>query len=101
MRLVLASTSPRRRDLLARIGVIPDRIAAPDVEETPLKGELPRAYVTRIAQAKALAVAREVGEIVLAVGDGMGVGKSAVTMRLERFRARVRRELCEKLQRTA
>ncbi|MFL5443856.1 MAG: RNA polymerase sigma factor [Myxococcales bacterium] len=35
------------------------------------------------------------------IADRMGVGKSAVTMRLERFRARVRRELCEKLQRTA
>ena len=75
MRLVLASTSPRRRDLLARIGVIPDRIAAPDVEETPLKGELPRAYVTRIAQAKALAVPREVGEIVLAGDTEVAVGR--------------------------
>jgi RNA polymerase sigma-70 factor (ECF subfamily) len=35
------------------------------------------------------------------IADRMGVGKSAVTMRLERFRARVRQELCEKLQRTA
>jgi RNA polymerase sigma-70 factor, ECF subfamily len=35
------------------------------------------------------------------IAQRMGVGKSAVTMRLERFRARVRRELCEKLQRTA
>ncbi|PZP11544.1 MAG: septum formation inhibitor Maf, partial [Sphingomonas hengshuiensis] len=42
--LVLASTSPRRRDLLARLGAVPDRVEAPDIDETPLAGELPRAY---------------------------------------------------------
>ena len=52
MRLVLASTSPRRRDLLARIGVVPDRVAAPDIDENPLKAELPRTYALRLAEAK-------------------------------------------------
>jgi septum formation protein len=75
MRLVLASTSPRRRDLLARIGVTPDRIAAPEIDETPLAGELPRAYVERIAVAKAHAVAREAGEIVLAGDTTIAVGR--------------------------
>src|SRR3546814_15579757 len=64
--LVLASTSPRRRELLARIGVTPTRIAAPDIDETPLKGELPRAYVARLAEAKARAVERQGNEVVLA-----------------------------------
>ena len=41
MALVLASTSPRRRDLLTRLGVEPDRIAAPDIDENPRAGELP------------------------------------------------------------
>ena len=54
--LVLASTSPRRRELLARIGVIPTRIASPDIDETPLNAELSRDYVARLAQGKALAV---------------------------------------------
>ena len=75
MRLVLASTSPRRRDLLARIGVTPDRIAAPDIDEEPLKGELPRAYVQRIALGKARAVARADGEIVLAGDTTIALGR--------------------------
>ena len=69
MRLVLASTSPRRLDLLKRIGVTPDRVAAPDIDEAPHNAELPRAYVLRIAVAKASAIVRLENEIVLA-GDG-------------------------------
>jgi len=73
--LVLASTSPRRRELLARIGVTPSRIAAPDIDETPLKGELPRAYVARLAEAKARAVERVDGEVVLAGDTTVAVGR--------------------------
>jgi septum formation protein len=75
LRLVLASTSPRRRDLLARIGALPDRIAAPEVDETPRPGELPRAYVLRVAVDKAHAVAREPDEIVLAGDTTIAVGR--------------------------
>jgi len=75
MSLVLASTSPRRRELLARIGIVPDRIAAPDIDETPLKGELPRDYVMRIALGKAQAVARAAGEILLAGDTTVAVGR--------------------------
>ena len=75
MRLVLASSSPRRRELLARIGVAPDRIAAPDIDETPLAGELPRAYALRLAEAKARAVLRADGEIVLAGDTAIAVGR--------------------------
>ncbi|QDZ09202.1 septum formation protein Maf [Sphingomonas panacisoli] len=75
MNLVLASTSPRRRELLARIGVEPARFAAPDIDETPLRGELPRAYVARLAEAKALAVARGAEEIVLAGDTTVAVGR--------------------------
>ncbi|MGV1683816.1 Maf family protein [Sphingopyxis sp. NJF-3] len=73
--LVLASTSPRRRELLARIGVTPVRIAAPDIDETPLKGELPRAYVARLALGKALAVERAADEVVLAGDTTVAVGR--------------------------
>ncbi len=73
--LVLASSSPRRRDLLARIGVTPTRISSPDIDESPLRGELPRAYALRLAQAKATAVARAPDEIVLAGDTTVALGR--------------------------
>ncbi len=54
--LVLASASPRRRELLAGLGLAFE-IDVPDVDETPLEGEAPDAMVLRLARAKALAVA--------------------------------------------
>ena len=54
--LVLASASPRRKELLARLGIEPAQVIAADIDETPLKGESPRAYAQRIARAKAEAV---------------------------------------------
>ena len=75
LRLVLASSSPRRRELLARIGVTPDRIESPDIDESPLKGELPRAYALRLAQGKARAVHRDQGEVVLAGDTTVAVGR--------------------------
>jgi septum formation protein len=74
-RLVLASTSARRFDLLARIGVVPDRVAAPNIDETPGKGELPRLYAIRMASEKAEAVARADGEIVLAGDTTIALGR--------------------------
>ena len=58
-RLLLASSSPRRRDLLAQIGAVPERIASPDIDESPHKGELPRDYAARMAGEKAQAVTRD------------------------------------------
>ncbi len=75
MRLILASTSPRRRDLLARIGAVPDRVVAPDIDETPLKGELPRPYALRLAEAKARAVGPVDGAAVLAADTTIAVGR--------------------------
>lgn len=75
MKLVLASTSPRRRDLLARIGVVPDRIVAPDIDESPLKDELPRVYAARLAHEKACAVHRAEDEIVLAGDTTIALGR--------------------------
>ncbi len=75
MRLVLASSSPRRRDLLARIGVVPDRIASPDIDETPRKGELARVYALRLAVEKAHAVTREADELVVAGDTTVAVGR--------------------------
>lgn len=73
--LILASTSPRRLELLARIGVKPARIAAPEIDESPLKGELPRDYVGRLARDKAMAVPRGDDEIVLAGDTTVAVGR--------------------------
>ena len=73
--LVLASSSPRRRDLLARLGVAPARIASPDIDENPRKGEAPRVYALRMAIEKARAVPRGEGEIVLAGDTTVAVGR--------------------------
>ena len=55
--LVLASESPRRRSLLAQIGIVPNAIVSPQIDETVLKGEVPRLHALRLAEAKARAVA--------------------------------------------
>jgi septum formation protein len=56
-RLILASASPRRLALLAQVGITPDEVIAADIDETPLKKEAPRALASRLARAKAEAVA--------------------------------------------
>lgn len=56
--LVLASASPRRRDLLAQIGLAPDLVDPAQLDETPLPRELPAPHALRLAKAKALEVAR-------------------------------------------
>ncbi len=71
--LLLASASPRRRELLARLGVEPDAVRSADIDETPHKAELPRPYAQRMAREKALAVAGDgshvlAGDTVVAVG---------------------------------
>jgi len=74
--LVLASASPRRRDLLAQIGVTPDLIDAADLDEIPHRGELPRQLVARLSLAKAQAVkARHSGSVVLAADTVVACGR--------------------------
>ncbi|MCA1654685.1 MAG: nucleoside triphosphate pyrophosphatase [Sphingomicrobium sp.] len=76
MRLVLASGSPRRRDLLARIGVVPDAIDPADLDESVRKGELPRPHALRLAIEKAEAVvARHPGALVLGADTVVAVGR--------------------------
>lgn len=53
--LVLASASPRRRDLLAQVGLVPDHVIPADIDETPHRDELPAALAERLARAKAQA----------------------------------------------
>ncbi|MBD8641214.1 MULTISPECIES: Maf family protein [Sphingomonas] len=75
MVLVLASSSPRRRDLLARLGVVPSRVASPDIDESPHRAEVPRAYALRLAVEKACAVDRAAGEIVIAGDTTIALGR--------------------------
>ena len=73
--LVLASSSPRRRQLLAQICVEPARIASPDIDERALKGERPADYALRLAETKAKAVLRAPDEVVLAGDTTVAVGR--------------------------
>lgn len=75
MRLILGSGSPRRRDLLAQIGVEADEIRPPEIDETPHKGELPRPYCIRMAAEKAQAIPLNAGEIVLSADTTVALGR--------------------------
>lgn len=74
-KFVLGSASPRRRELLGLLGIQPDEIRAPDIDETPLQGELPRVYCTRIAREKAEAMDVAPGEVVLCADTTVALGR--------------------------
>ncbi|HDR28750.1 Maf family protein [Rhodovulum sp.] len=75
MRLILGSASPRRRELLAQIGVVPDAVRAADIDETPAKGELPRPYCARMAIEKARAVEAAEDDLVLCADTTVALGR--------------------------
>lgn len=66
--LILASTSPYRRELLARLG-LPFSVANPQTDESPLPGEAPEALALRLSEAKARAVARAYPEALIIGSD--------------------------------
>jgi len=74
-RLILGSASPRRRELLAQLGLTPDEVRAPDIDETPRKGESPRAYVARMAREKALVLPAGPDEVILSADTTVAVGR--------------------------
>jgi septum formation protein len=89
--LVLASSSPRRLDLLRQAGVEPDLVVSPDIDETVAARELPRAYGLRMAQAKAQAVhARPdaAGAFVLAADTVVACGRRILPKAQTRAEAR-------------
>ena len=90
--LVLASASPRRRDLLAQIGAAPDRIAPADIDESVRPGELPRALALRLAQGK-LAASDHPGCYVLASDTVVAVGRRI----LPKTETRAEAETCLRL----
>jgi septum formation protein len=78
-RLLLASASPRRRDLLAQIGIVPHAIFAADIDETPTPGEAPRATALRLAEEKARVAAQAHPDaLVLAADTVVALGRRAL-----------------------
>jgi len=75
MKLILGSASPRRRELLAQIDVVPDEIRAADIDEDPRKDELPRPYAARVAREKAQAIEAAEDEIVLCADTTVALGR--------------------------
>src|SRR5689334_7469989 len=76
MRLILSSVSPRRLDLLARIGVTPDAVLPAEIDESVPKGELPRQHALRLAREKTESVAaKEPDALVLGADTVVAVGR--------------------------
>lgn len=74
-RLILGSGSPRRRELLAQLGVTPAEVRAPDIDESPLRGELPRHYCLRIARAKAATIRLAADEVLICADTTVALGR--------------------------
>jgi septum formation protein len=72
---ILGSGSPRRQELLAQIGINADHIRPPDIDETPLEGELPRPYCIRMALKKVEAVQASADDVVLAADTTVAMGR--------------------------
>jgi septum formation protein len=87
VRLVLASASPRRLELLARLGVKPDAVTPAEIDETPRKAELPAAYAARMAAEKAAAVAAP-DTLVLAADTVVAAGRRILPKTDEEVEAR-------------
>ena len=78
MRLVLASASPRRKELLEQIGIVPDDVRPADIDEGTRPGELPRLYCRRMAREKATQVQSESDELVLAADTTVALGRRII-----------------------
>lgn len=75
MKLILGSASPRRKELLAQLGLRPDASLPPDINEDPQPRELPRPYCARIAREKAEAVQADPEDIVLCADTTVALGR--------------------------
>lgn len=87
MRLILGSASPRRLELLGQLGIVPDAVRPPDVDETPLAGELPRDYCRRITGLKLDAMAVGTGEVALCADTTVAVGRRILGKAADRAEA--------------
>jgi len=75
LKLILGSSSPRRLDLLTQIGVVPDKIQAPNIDENYQRGELPRRYCNRIVLAKINALSCKADEVTLCGDTTVALGR--------------------------
>jgi septum formation protein len=92
VRLILASASPRRLELLARIGIVPDEVRPAEIDETPRRSELPASYAARMSAEKAAAVAAP-GALVLAADTVVAAGRRILPKTEEEGEARRMLEL--------
>ena len=75
MAFILGSGSPRRLDLLSQLGICPDEIRPPEIDETPLKGELPVRYCNRITREKIQAIQSENDDVALCADTTVALGR--------------------------
>lgn len=75
MAFILGSGSPRRLELLAQLGVTPDAVRPPDIDETPKKGELPRDYCARVTREKVATVPADADDVVLCADTTVALGR--------------------------
>jgi nucleoside triphosphate pyrophosphatase len=88
-KFILASRSPRRIELLKQINIVPDAVIPSDVEEIPLKNELPRAYVKRLAMEKAQFVAKGNSEsLVMGADTVVACGRRIIEKAEDEYEAR-------------
>ena len=73
--LILGSGSPRRLELLGQIGIVPDDVRPPDIDEDPKPDELPRPYCSRVSREKAQAVQAGADDIVLCADTTVALGR--------------------------
>jgi septum formation protein len=69
--IILASTSSRRKELLELINLSVDQYEDPEIEEVPLKQELPRLFCIRMAEEKSLAIAKKFPNSIIVAGDNV------------------------------
>ena len=87
MKLILGSGSPRRREILAQVGIVPFEIRAPNVDETPLKKELPLQYCMRIAEKKIREIKLADDEIAICADTTVALGRRILGKPIDRAEA--------------
>ncbi len=87
MKLILGSGSPRRKEILAQVGIIPAEIRAPNVDETPLKKELPLQYCRRIVEKKIQALELADDEIAICADTTVSLGRRILGKPIDREEA--------------
>lgn len=87
MKLILGSASPRRKEILAQVGIVPFEIRAPNTDETPLKNELPLQYCRRIAERKIHELKLADDEIAICADTTVAVGRRVLGKPIDRDEA--------------